>query len=210
MRSSSNPRREKRAKTNAKCDERQTTHQLEMKACSKAFSVLSSDEAHDLLAKTFNFAVIQDADVPGHCTAAAKVLPAAALQNKSPRPTAISNANDGAFVFKASHLLSPSLSSLLHTSRISLCAQVGRDRLLRTRRSSPFPHKILVWKRQAPSSEEGAPDTRTNEPLIRRMPQPCQITTPRWGQPRTSSSPCLKACRSRRSGLRCNLSIRHR
>ena len=49
-----------------------------MEACSKAFAVLSSDEAH-------NFAVIQDAEMPEHRTAAAKVLPPAALQNQSPR-----------------------------------------------------------------------------------------------------------------------------
>ena len=117
-----------------------------------------------------------------------------------------SNANDGAFVFKASHLLSPSLSSLSP----QVCAFAHRSEeiaLPRTRRNSPFPHKILVWKRQAPSSsEEGTPDARTNEPLIRRMPQPCQTTTPRWGRPRTSSSPCVKACKTRRSGRRCNLS----
>ena len=123
--------KEKRASTDAECEERQRTRQLEMEACSKAFVVLSFDKAHGLLAKTFNFAVIQEIDV--HRTAAANVLPAAGLQNKSPRPTAISNANDGAFVFKASHLLSPSLSSRF-PDKSELAFRTGRRRSL-------APHK---------------------------------------------------------------------
>ena len=98
MRSSSNPRKEKRAKTDAECEERQTTRQLEMEACSEALAVLNSDEAHDLLAKTFNFATIQEAEVPEHRTAAANVLPPVAIQNKSPRLAAIINADDGPII----------------------------------------------------------------------------------------------------------------
>ena len=72
------------ASTDAECAERQMTHQLEMEACSKAFAVLSSDDAHGLPAKTFNFAVMQEAEVPEHRTAAANVLPPVAIQNKKP------------------------------------------------------------------------------------------------------------------------------
>ena len=51
-----------------------------------------------MLAKTFNSAVVQKTDVPEHRTAAAKVLPSAALQNKSPCLAAVSNADDGSIV----------------------------------------------------------------------------------------------------------------
>jgi len=51
--------------------------------------VLSSDEAHDLFTKTFNPAFIQEEETNQRRTAAAKVLKAAAMKNKSPRLAAI-------------------------------------------------------------------------------------------------------------------------
>merc|ERR1719263_2126253 len=45
--------------TDAEWEERQKTRQLEMEAVSKALSVLSSDDAHDLFTKTFNPAFMQ-------------------------------------------------------------------------------------------------------------------------------------------------------
>ena len=48
------------AGTDAEWEDRQKTSQLEMEVCSKALAVLSSDEAHDLFTKTFNFAFIQE------------------------------------------------------------------------------------------------------------------------------------------------------
>jgi len=39
----------------AEWEARQKTRSMEMEACSKALSVLTSDEAHDMFAKTFNF-----------------------------------------------------------------------------------------------------------------------------------------------------------
>merc|ERR1719263_1331084 len=45
--------------TDAEWEERQKTRQLEMEAVSKALSVLSSDDSHDLFTKTFNPAFVQ-------------------------------------------------------------------------------------------------------------------------------------------------------
>merc|ERR1719263_1915227 len=45
--------------TDAEWEERQKTRQLEMEAVSKALSVLSSDDAHDLFTKTFNPSYVQ-------------------------------------------------------------------------------------------------------------------------------------------------------
>jgi len=81
--------KEKCASTDSEWEERQKTRQLEMEACSKALAVLSSDEAHDLFTKTFNPAFIQEEESNQRRTAAAKVLKAAALKNKSPRLAAI-------------------------------------------------------------------------------------------------------------------------
>ena len=47
---------------------------------------LELGEARGLLAKTFNFYVTQEAEMPEHRTAAANVLPSVAIENKSPRP----------------------------------------------------------------------------------------------------------------------------
>jgi len=46
--------KEKCSMTDSEWEERQKTRQLEMEAVSKALSVLSSDDAHDLFTKTFN------------------------------------------------------------------------------------------------------------------------------------------------------------
>jgi len=47
--------KEKCSMTDSEWEERQKTRQLEMEAVSKALAVLSSDDAHDLFTKTFNF-----------------------------------------------------------------------------------------------------------------------------------------------------------
>jgi len=47
--------KEKCSMTDGEWEERQKTRQLEMEAVSKALAVLSSDDAHDLFTKTFNF-----------------------------------------------------------------------------------------------------------------------------------------------------------
>ena len=130
--------KEKRASTDAECEERQKTRQLEMDACSKAFAVLNSDEAHGLLAKTFNFAVVQESEVPEHRTAAANVLPSVAIQNKSPRLATITNAYDGSIIsesLNSSHyfqsmpfVLPKSELAFPHKSELAFSAQIGGSR----------------------------------------------------------------------------------
>ena len=51
--------KEKCSTTDADWEERQKTRQMEMEACSKAFAVLSSDDAYDLFTKTFNPSFMQ-------------------------------------------------------------------------------------------------------------------------------------------------------
>ena len=126
--------KEKRASIDAECEERQRTRQLEMEACSKACSVLSSDEAHGLLAKTFTFAVIQEAEGPEPRTAAAQVLPSVAIQNKSPRLATITNADDGSIIsqnLSSSHCFQ-SEPFVLPKSELAFSTQV---------KNSLFPHK---------------------------------------------------------------------
>merc|ERR1719401_953709 len=54
--------KEKCSMTDSEWEERQKTRQLEMEAVSKALSVLSSDDAHDLFTKTFNPSFMQKKD----------------------------------------------------------------------------------------------------------------------------------------------------
>merc|ERR1711865_481214 len=55
--------KEKCSMTDTEWEERQKTRQEEMTAISKALSILSSDDAHDLFTKTFNPALIQKQSV---------------------------------------------------------------------------------------------------------------------------------------------------
>merc|ERR1719310_2767524 len=74
--------------TDKEWEERSKTRALEMEAVSKALSILSSDDAHDLFTKTFNPALIQtDAASKGseRRNKAAKVLSAMAKKVQNPR-----------------------------------------------------------------------------------------------------------------------------
>merc|ERR1711953_306020 len=51
--------KEKCQMTDSEWEERQKTRQLEMEAVSKALSILSSDDAHDLFTSTFNPSLLQ-------------------------------------------------------------------------------------------------------------------------------------------------------
>merc|ERR1719223_572021 len=51
--------KEKCQMTDKEWEERQKTRQLEMEAVSKALSVLSGDDAHDLFTRTFNPSFLQ-------------------------------------------------------------------------------------------------------------------------------------------------------
>merc|ERR1711865_554075 len=75
--------KEKCSMTDSGWEERQKTRQLEMEACSKALSVLSSDDAHDLFTKTFNF--VQTEMHSERRTQASKLLSAVGEKMQNPR-----------------------------------------------------------------------------------------------------------------------------
>merc|ERR1719390_601739 len=71
--------------TDGEWEERQKTRQLEMEACSKALAVLSSDDAHDLFTKTFNFMQKESIMHSERRTQASKLLSDAAQKLQNPR-----------------------------------------------------------------------------------------------------------------------------
>merc|ERR1719240_152781 len=77
--------KEKCSMTDSEWEERQKTRQLEMEACSKALSVLSSDDAHDLFTKTFNPSFVQKEMHSERRTEASKLLSSVASKVQSPR-----------------------------------------------------------------------------------------------------------------------------
>jgi len=77
--------KEKCSMTDAEWEERQKTRQLEMEACSKALSVLSSDDAHDLFTKTFNPSFVQKEMHSERRGEASKLLSAVAQKVQNPR-----------------------------------------------------------------------------------------------------------------------------
>merc|ERR1719503_323854 len=77
--------KEKCSMTDGEWEERQKTRQLEMEACSKALAVLSSDDAHDLFTKTFNFAQKESSMHSERRTQASKLLSAVAQKMQNPR-----------------------------------------------------------------------------------------------------------------------------
>jgi hypothetical protein len=79
--------KEKCSMTDAEWEERQKTRQLEMEAVSKALSVLSSDDAHDLFTKTFNPSLLQKEGVANseRRSEASKLLKEVAQKVQNPR-----------------------------------------------------------------------------------------------------------------------------
>jgi len=71
--------------TDGEWEERQKTRQLEMEACSKALAVLSSDDAHDLFTKTFNFVQKESSMHSERRAQASKLLSAVAQKMQNPR-----------------------------------------------------------------------------------------------------------------------------
>jgi len=67
------------------CEERTKTRQLEIQATSKALSFLSSDEAHDLFTKTFNFVQRASAAQSAKRAQIVNLLQAAASKSQDPR-----------------------------------------------------------------------------------------------------------------------------
>merc|ERR1712048_1008335 len=79
--------KEKCQMTDKEWEERQKTRQTEMEAVSKALSILSSDDAHDLFTRTFNPSLLQKG-AEAHSTRrgrASDVLAAVAKQVHNPR-----------------------------------------------------------------------------------------------------------------------------
>jgi len=66
-------------------EERTKTRQLEIQAVSKALAFLSSDEAHDLFTRTFNFVQVRTASKSHKRTQVSKVLSEAAQKFQDPR-----------------------------------------------------------------------------------------------------------------------------
>merc|ERR1719240_1410617 len=77
--------KEKCSMTDSEWEERQKTRQLEMEACSKALSVLSSDDAHDLFTKTFNPSFVQKEMHSEQRDQASKLLSEVAQKVQNPR-----------------------------------------------------------------------------------------------------------------------------
>jgi len=70
-------------------EERTKTRQLEIAATSKALEFLSSDEAHDLFTRTFNFVQLESTVLLSKRSQAADLLGAAANKSRDPRLSAL-------------------------------------------------------------------------------------------------------------------------
>merc|ERR1719316_1423526 len=83
--------KEKCSMTDAEWEERQKTRQEEIEAVSKALSILSSDDAHNLFTKTFNPEFVQKASLKDskRRQAASDLLKKVAAKNKNPRLAAL-------------------------------------------------------------------------------------------------------------------------
>jgi len=79
------------AKMDAEWEARTKTRTMEMEACSKALAVLSSDEAHDMFTKTFNFMQTRSKTSSLRRARAAEVLRAAAKKSSNPRLSMLAN-----------------------------------------------------------------------------------------------------------------------
>jgi len=76
--------KEKCAMTDKEWEERQKERQLEIEAVSKALAILSSDDAHDLFTKTFNFIQRESATSSNRRAQAWKLLQAVAKKTNNP------------------------------------------------------------------------------------------------------------------------------
>lgn len=79
--------KEKCSMTDAEWEERQKTREAEMDAVSKALSILSTDDAHDLFTRTFNPSLLQSGSTlqSARRTEASKLLASVAQKVKNPR-----------------------------------------------------------------------------------------------------------------------------
>jgi len=83
--------KEKCSMTDSEWEVRQKTRQMEMEAVSKALSTLSSDDAHDTFAKTFNPSLFQKQGLAQNArrSAAAKLLSSVARRYRNPQLAAL-------------------------------------------------------------------------------------------------------------------------
>merc|ERR1719380_246267 len=77
--------KERCANMDSEYEERTKTRQLEIQAVSKALAFLSSDEAHDLFTRTFNFVQVQSAAQSNRRAAVSAALSQAAQKFEDPR-----------------------------------------------------------------------------------------------------------------------------
>jgi hypothetical protein len=77
--------KERCANMDSEYEERTKTRQLEIQAVSKALAFLSSDEAHDLFTRTFNFVQVQSSAQSKRRAEIAAVLSQAAEKSRDPR-----------------------------------------------------------------------------------------------------------------------------
>jgi len=77
--------KERCANMDSEYEERTKTRQLEIQAVSKALAFLSSDEAHDLFTRTFNFVQVQSVAQSKRRAAISAALSQAAKKSKDPR-----------------------------------------------------------------------------------------------------------------------------
>merc|ERR1719158_2177870 len=77
--------KERCANMDSEYEERTKTRQLEIQAVSKALAFLSSDEAHDLFTRTFNFVQVQSAAQSNRRAAVSAALSKAAQKFEDPR-----------------------------------------------------------------------------------------------------------------------------
>merc|ERR1719199_1715738 len=77
--------KERCANMDQEYEERTKTRQLEIQAVSKALAFLSSDEAHDLFTRTFNFVQVQSVSQTKRRAAISAVLSQAAKKSQDPR-----------------------------------------------------------------------------------------------------------------------------
>merc|ERR1719359_1051828 len=76
--------KERCANMDSEYEERTKTRQLEIQAVSKALAFLSSDEAHDLFTRTFNFVQVQSVSQTKRRAAISAVLSQAAQKSQDP------------------------------------------------------------------------------------------------------------------------------
>jgi len=133
--------KEKCTKSDAEFEERQKARQLEVESTSKAVSILSSDDAHDLFTKTFNPSLLQtrSRSISHRRNEAAKLLNAMAVKASNPRlATLAQRVQMGAFT-RVKKAISDMVTQLQkeqedETKHRDFCIKEKNDQALETER----------------------------------------------------------------------------